>query len=103
MCYAYSLGFRDERSGAYHGPSDNPNSSSQTPIMADRPPAQGLPHNSINHGGAGQNVLYADGHVKFLTERTHGGDDIFLNRALEVAAGVDAADIVLGYSSARPK
>ena len=29
-------------------------------------------------------------------------DDIFLNRAGLVAAGLDAADIVLGYSAARP-
>jgi prepilin-type processing-associated H-X9-DG protein len=108
-CYAYSLGFRDE-AGAYHGPGDIPQSSwSQTPIMADRPPAEGIlnkegkPSNSINHGGDGQNVLFADGHVQFLPKRTFGEDDIFLNRDRKVAAGLDATDIVLGYSAARPK
>jgi prepilin-type processing-associated H-X9-DG protein len=62
-----------------------------------------MPSNSINHGGAGQNVLFADGHVQFLPQRTFGEDDIFLNRDRKVAAGLDATDIVLGYSAARPK
>ena len=104
MCYAYSLGYRDE-SGAYHGPGDLAKSSwSQTPIMADRPPSGEILGNSINHGGAGQNVLFADGHVQFLSGRSFGaGDDIFLNRDGKVAAGLDATDFVLGYSSARPR
>ncbi len=102
MSYAYSLGYRDA-DGAILGPGHGGQSAfSQTPIMADRPPAVGLACNSINHGGAGQNVLFADGHVQFLLRRTLGaGDDIFLNRDNIVAAGLDAADIVLGYSAAR--
>jgi prepilin-type processing-associated H-X9-DG protein len=104
MCYAYSLGYRDQ-GGVLHGPGDHPQASwSQTPIMADRPPAEGVMLNSINHGGTGQNVLFADGHIKFLPKRTIGGeDDIFINRDGIVAAGVDASDIVLGYSGARPR
>jgi prepilin-type processing-associated H-X9-DG protein len=110
LCYAYSLGYRDE-TGAYHGPGDIPHGSwSQTPIMADRPPAEGILSNegslsnSMNHGGTGQNVLFADGHVQFLPKRTLGvEDDIFLNRDRKVAAGLDATDIVLGHSAARPK
>lgn len=102
MCYAYSLGYRDGDN--YHAPGDSPPASwSQLPLMADRPPAEGILKNSLNHGGAGQNVLYADGHVRFLPERTIGGrDDIFVNAAGRVAAGLDASDVVLGYSSARP-
>jgi len=102
LCYAYSLGYRDE-AGIYH-PCDSPQASwSQTPIVADRPPLEGLPGNSMNHGGAGQNVLFADGHVQFLTTRLFGAeDDIFLNRDGKLAAGRDAGDIVLGQSSARP-
>ena len=104
MCYAYPLGYRDE-AGTYHGPGDIPQSSwSQTPIMADRAPAEGILNNSVNHGGAGQNVLFADGHVKFLTERNLGtGDDFFLNREGKIAAGLDPTDNVLGHSAARPK
>ena len=101
MCYAYSLGYREGET--IHGPADGSESVfSQTPIMADRPPAEGIHSNSINHGGTGQNVLFADGHVRFLTGRGLGNDlDIFLNRDNIVAAGLDAADIVLGYSAAR--
>ncbi|MBM3994790.1 MAG: hypothetical protein FJ303_11650 [Planctomycetes bacterium] len=104
MCYAYSLGYRDG-AGVYHPPGDCPDAGrSQTPIMADRPPAEGIMQNSVNHGGAGQNVLFADGAVKFLPQRTFGaGDDIFVNRNGIVAAGVDATDIVLGHSAARVK
>jgi prepilin-type processing-associated H-X9-DG protein len=103
MSYAYSLGYRDE-AGVHHGPGAIlPVGWSQTPIMADRPPAEGLLLNSMNHGGAGQNVLFADGHVHFLPERTYGeGDDIFLNRDGKIAAGLGVGDIVLGYSGARP-
>ena len=105
MCYAYSLGYLED--GAYHGPGGAPKSSwSQTPIMADRPPSEGVLCNSVNHGGgasSGQNVLFADGHVRFLSMRTFGDDDdIFLNRNNKVAAGRDARDYVLGYSAARP-
>ena len=74
------------------------------PIVADRPPVEGEPGNSLNHGGAGQNVLFLDGHVSFVPQRTVGDpdDDIYLNRANQVAAGLDQHDIVLGYSAARP-
>lgn len=101
MCYAYSLGYRE--GDIIRGPGDGVETSfSQTPIMADRPPAEGIERNSINHGGDGQNVLFADGHVQFLTGRSLGADaDIFLNRDRKVHAGLDAADIVLGYSAAR--
>ena len=62
MGYAYSLGYRDP-GGTIRGPCDGPqNVFSQSPIMADRPPADGAEFNSINHGGDGQNVLFADGH-----------------------------------------
>ncbi|MSU80626.1 MAG: hypothetical protein EXS16_21375 [Gemmataceae bacterium] len=102
MCYAYSLGHRDA-DGTHFGPGVTPAGAwSQTPIMADRPPAEGIPNNSINHGGVGQNVLFADGHIAFIPSRTIAGeDDIFLNSDNRVAAGIGPRDIVLGYSSAR--
>lgn len=103
MSYAYSLGYRDD-AGVYHGPGDKLQAAwSQTPIMADRPPAEGVLVNSMNHDGRGQNVLFADGHVHFLPQRTFAaGDDIYLNRQGKIAAGLGASDTVLGYSAARP-
>jgi prepilin-type processing-associated H-X9-DG protein len=103
MCYAYSLGYRDQQ-GIYHAPGAPPHLSwSQMPLLADRPPAEGINSNSINHGLTGQNVLFADGHVRFLTTRKIGVDeDIYTNRDGRVGAGLDVSDIVLGYSAARP-
>jgi prepilin-type processing-associated H-X9-DG protein len=103
LCYAYSLGHRDD-AGTYHPPGDLPKGVwSQTPIMADRPPVEGVFSNSMNHGGAGQNVLFADGHVQFMSTRLFGGtDDIFLNSDGKLAAGRGPGDIVLGPSAARP-
>jgi prepilin-type processing-associated H-X9-DG protein len=102
-CYAYSLGYRAD--GAVVGlrfEPDKPNH--RLPVMADCPPADPSNGNSPNHGSKGQNVLFMDGHVEFCKLRTVGvgGDDIFLNKASEVAAGLDWMDSVLGRSSACP-
>jgi hypothetical protein len=101
MCYAFALGYRDD-AGAYHAPWLLPADS--LPILADSPPSDGIPSNSANHDGTGQNVLFLDGHFRFVTQRHVGNpdDDIFLNRDNRVAAGVDAQDNVLGRSATRP-
>lgn len=99
LCYAYSLGYRDE--GGYHGPGAAAPRAT-TPLMADRPQSAGSLGNSPNHGTTGQNVLFADGHVRFCSTRTVGEDDFFLNRQGHVAAGLGVSDAVLGYSAARP-
>jgi prepilin-type processing-associated H-X9-DG protein len=101
--YAFSLGFTD--GAAYHPPcqcKDQP--SNLVALMSDAPPADLGPGNSPNHGGGGQNVLFIDGSVRYYTSRTVGfqGDDIFTNKANQVAAGLDCLDIVLGRSTARP-
>jgi hypothetical protein len=99
-CYTYSLGYKDEN--GYHPPGhcdDRP--AGLVALMSDCPPPGDI-GNSPNHGGYGQNVLFIDGSVRFLTSRAIGTDDIFTNRAGQVAAGLDCLDIVLGSSSARP-
>jgi prepilin-type processing-associated H-X9-DG protein len=104
--YAYSLGFRDD-AGRLHGPAaslpDVP--AAQMPILADAPGTPVSFGNSANHSGRGQNVLFADGHVSFATRRTAGlkeGDDIYLNQANKVAAGLGSHDVVLGTGAATP-
>ncbi len=59
---------------------------------------------SFNHGRTGQNVLFEDGHVKFLTKCTDDGcsDDIYLNDDGHPTAGVHRDDAVIGSSSAHP-
>jgi prepilin-type processing-associated H-X9-DG protein len=99
-CYAFTLGYRDG-AGVYHTAWQLPGST--TPIVADNAPVDGL-SNSANHGAAGQNVLFLDGHCRFVTQRTVGdpSDDIFLNHINRVAPGIGANDAVLGNSAARP-
>ncbi len=102
-CYAYSLGYRDE-SGEYHFPAVPEGFlASAVPLMADRPPAQvQAGGNSPNHGGDGQNVLFHDGSVWFLTNRKFGPDDIYLNDCNQVAAGLTPFDTVLASSEMHP-
>jgi prepilin-type processing-associated H-X9-DG protein len=99
-CYAYSLGYRNGRNVEPVAP-DSP-----VPIMADRPPFRegppGPDGNSPNHGGAGQNVLFTDGHVGYLTGNTLNGKSFYLNREGRVAAGVDRNDAVVGLSESGP-
>jgi hypothetical protein len=59
---------------------------------------------SANHAGRGQNVVYEDGHVKFLRDVSKSVvlDDPFHNRDGWVAAGVDRDDAVLGASEDAP-
>ena len=74
-------------------------------LMADAPqPRTG--HDFVeNHLGTGRNVLYEDGHVRFLPvkliERTWP-DHPFMNRQGLPEAGVDANDAVVGPSAAPP-
>lgn len=103
-CYAYNLGHY--QGGSYCSPRqpDDPKRLALLPLMSDAPPPEGDPGNSPNHGGAGQNVLFQDGSVKFVKSRNVGlgGDDIFLNKAKKHAAGLDELDVVLGPSASKP-
>jgi hypothetical protein len=100
-CYAYTMGYYDEDRIEGFTKDRSP-----VPLMGDRPPFRPDghcvdPNNSPNHGGAGQNVLFTDGHVAFLTQRSFQGDDIYLNRDHEAAPGKSSDDYVLGLSEAR--
>lgn len=98
--YGYSMGhIKDDR---YH---DTKNLHRENfALMADSP-SNALPsHQSQNHGGNGQNVLYEDGHVKFLpTTKPLGlSDDLFTNDNGLVAAGLHPDDSVIGSSPSSP-
>jgi len=102
-CYAYTLGYL--RNGQVLGFS---NGDGLAPIMSDGPPAEDSPSrcglgNSSNHRGRGQNVLYADGSVRFLNTHIVNGDDFFRNRNNQVAPGLDRGDSVLGRSDTQVK
>jgi len=94
--YAYSLGFRGadgQLRGLRHGAGQD---ADLTPLLADRPLPAG--HRS------GHNILFVGGNVRFSTTPKVGvdGDDIFLNQADAVAAGLHRLDSVLADGNTRP-
>jgi hypothetical protein len=97
--YAYTLGYQegDDLMGLSRDSGD------LLPILADRPRTDGR-GNSPNHGGAGQNVLYIGGQVRWCVEPTVGvnRDDIYRNLKNQVLAGEHQFDTVLGPSDAAP-
>ncbi len=98
--YGYSLGYVED--GRYVS---TRNLSRPTfALMADAP-SDTLPgFQSENHGGQGQNVLFEDGQVRFLTSSRpiEDGDDVFVNDTGLVAAGDHRNDSVVAGSSAAP-
>ena len=73
-------------------------------LVADAPLLTSEGPRSFNHGGSGQNVLFEDGHVEYLTLCEIGGchDNIYLNDQDQPAAGLHENDSVVAGSSARP-
>ena len=94
--YGYCLGYFDH--GVYQ-PTRNLNRD-YFAIMADAPSADRPNHQSDNHGGIGQNVLFDDMHVEFCstTRPGDGSDDIYVNFNNEVAPGVYRDDSVIAPS-----
>jgi hypothetical protein len=98
--YGYSLGHM--REGRYQGTKNL--GRTHFALMADAPSSSLPGHQTVNHGGRGQNVLFEDGRVDYvLSPRPHpNADDIFANDRGEVAAGLHRNDAVVGPSSAVP-
>ena len=97
--YGYCLGYFD------HGilqPTRNLNRD-YFAILADAP-SDRPDHQSDNHDGLGQNVLFEDLHVEFCstTRPRDGRDDIYTNYQHEVAPGTDSEDSVLASSGTAP-
>jgi hypothetical protein len=97
--YGYNLGYT--RDGSYY-PTKNQYRDNFA-IMSDSP-SDRSDHQSENHGGFGQNVLYENGSVRFVTTSKPEGskDDIFTNDAGQVAAGLQQNDSVVGASQTAP-
>ena len=67
-------------------------------LLADRAPSDPAMGNSLNHDRQGQNVLYSNFRVEFLTTRLAGveQDDIYVNKAgLLLASPADSSDNLL--------
>jgi hypothetical protein len=98
--YGYSLGYFEH--GVYQ-PTRNLNRD-YFAIMADAPSQDRPDHQSANHGGLGQNVLFEDLHIEFCsTSRPgNGSDDIYANDNQEVAPGLHRDDAVIAASGTAP-
>ena len=102
--YGYLLGFVD--GGRFAGfEKSSRQRADQQPVASDRPPRfdEMLSNvNSPNHRGDGQNVLYADGNIRWLPSPRFASDNLFLNNSCTVGAGLNLRDTVIGVSEATP-
>ena len=73
-------------------------------MMSDAPSPKGPNHATLNHDGKGQNVLYEDGSVHFVSASglRKLNEDIFTNDEGEVEAGKHENDSVVAPSDATP-
>jgi len=96
--YGYNVGYR--RPSGRTGPLDAL-PASLIPVVADQPPLNAhlgvIDHNSPNHGGAGQNVLFSDGAVRWLPNRHISPEDpdLYLNNDQKPEPGLDERDSVI--------
>ena len=97
--YAYIVGYIDDQ-GRYQAVKNQ--SRAHFPILADAPSLHLAGRQSANHAGRGQNILYEDGHVSFVTDlRKCSLDDPIRNRRGDLEYGLDVNDAVL-LPSPRP-
>jgi hypothetical protein len=98
--YGYSLGYREN--GHYCTPRNR--GRALFALMSDAPSLHLASSQSDNHGGRGQNVLFEDLRVEFLsTSLGNGGfDHLFRSRRGYFEAGLDDHDSVIGPSFVRP-
>lgn len=99
--FGYNLGHREE--GRVVAPSIR-NQAASYVWAADAPAWTVVGRMSENHGGRGQNLLFADQHVSFVTSCVVAPtcDDAFRSERGFVEAGVDSRDSVIGESLAHP-
>ena len=98
--YGYGMGYTEN--GQYY---DNRNLGRPSyALMSDAPSPDRPGYQSDNHGGRGQNVLFEDMRVRFLTSprSVDLGDDVFVNEQGVVAAGNHLDDAVIGPSTSTP-
>jgi hypothetical protein len=71
-------------------------------LMADAPSARLANYQSENHGGVGQNVLFEDGHVVFMTTCGVNGASFYVNDDGMIEPGLNADDSVIAASAVVP-
>lgn len=99
--YAYRIGYFQGRDFVPFGD----NGGCRSAILADSPSLTNVAEIvSRHHGECGQNVLFGDGHVAFVTGcwAPDDVDHLYLNDDSQLAAGSNAGDIVLAPSDVTP-
>lgn len=96
--YGYTLGVIEH--GTYSAPRDL--SRPYFAILADAPAIYLPERRSDNHAGRGQNVLFEDGHIRFLVGPLSDGDHPYLSRRGYVEPARDGFDSVIGSSFTKP-
>ena len=98
--YGYNLGYLSNRG---YEPTRNLHRT-KFALMADAPRTDAAGRPVGPHGAAGENVLFEDGHVRYLTTSNARGheDNIYLNDHGHIAPGVHRDDAVIAPSWAKP-
>ncbi len=98
--YGYSLGYVQD--GVYRATRNLRRA--HFALLSDRPSLHMPEFQTVHHSGRGQNVLFEDGHVRFLeTPNTpYTADHLFTNAEGRIAPGVHADDSVIVSSTAYP-
>ncbi len=98
--YGYTLGYVHD--GVYRGTRNRRRP--HFALLSDAPSFHMPQLQTVNHSGRGQNVLFEDGHVRFLQSPTAPGssDHLFTNDEGLIAPGTHADDSVVVSSTASP-
>lgn len=99
--YGYVFGYVD-KDGNYHATHNRRRPTFA--VAADAPSLHLAGRQSANHGGCGQNVLYEDGHVQFVSRcrPVDSSDELYLSDRGFVEAGRHWNDSVVADSASRP-
>ncbi|MFK7768295.1 MAG: hypothetical protein AB8B55_13810 [Mariniblastus sp.] len=96
--YGYSMGYCEN--DRYCSPRNM--GRSNVVLLADQPSVDLEGRRSANHRGRGQNCLFEDGRVMFVTGHSYGNDALFENDYGLVGPGTDAMDNVIAPSHLSP-
>ena len=94
--YGYSMGYRD--GDRYRSPRAGAGDSI---LLADQPSSRS-DRQSLNHDGSGQNCLFGDGRVMFVSGAAFGDDLVYENDRGIVAPGTSESDNVIAPSHLAP-
>ena len=94
--FGYSMGYKD--GDRYQAPRAG---IADVVLLADQPSTRS-DRQSLNHGGDGQNCLFGDGRVMFVSGPAYGEDLVYENDRGIVGPGTHALDSVIGPSHLSP-